>query len=192
MARVAVREGLRCLVIEGGCRRPGLRAALGDDATASSEKREGAKQLPYSILLDRAGGAHVLVAKPMADLAPAFLRSERLRLLFANARTYYDLIVIDGPPLLATADSLLLAKHADQAVLVAAVGRTDAPALAAAARRLGDAGCTFAGAVLNRCPEPLPQSHAFAGYSGRHHPRRQAGRLGLISRLRSMRRSPDR
>ncbi len=164
-ARVAVREGLRCLVVEGDCRRPGLRAALGADATALSEDKSGAKQLPYSILMDPAGGAHVLVAKPMADLAPALLRSERLRQLFANARTYYDLIIIDGPPLLATADSLLLAKHADQALLLAAAGRTDAPSLAAAARRLAETDCEIAGVVFNRCPVPLPRSHAYAGYA---------------------------
>lgn len=167
LARVAVREGLRCLVVEGDCRRPGLRAALGDGAKALSEDRDGTKQLPFSILLDEAGGAHVLVAKPMADIAPAFLRSERLRLLFANARTYYDLIIIDGPPLLATADSLLLAKHADQAVLIAAARRTDAMALAAAAHRLIETGCEVPGVIFNRCPAPLPLSHAYAGYAQR-------------------------
>ncbi len=61
----------------------------------------------------------MLVARPLADQAPSLLRSERLRQLFANARTYYDLVIIDGPPLLATADSLLLAGHADQAILIA-------------------------------------------------------------------------
>lgn len=179
MARVAVREGLRCLVVEGDCRRPGLRAALGAGATVLSDDRDGAKQTPYSILLDKERGAHVLIAKPMADLAPAFLRSERLRQLFANARTYYDLIIIDGPPLLATADSLLLAKHADQVVLIAAPGRTDVPALAAAARRLADTGCAVAGAVLNCCPLPLPRSHAFAGYAGSYR-RGRPGQSGLI------------
>ena len=165
MARAAVREGLRCLVVEGDCRRPGLSAALGADVTALSEDKSGANQLPYSILKDPAGGAHILAAKPMADLAPALLRSERLRQLFANARTYYDLIIIDGPPLLATADPLLLAKHADQALLVAAAGQTDAPSLAAAARRLAETDCEIAGVVFNKCPAPMPKAYAFAGYA---------------------------
>jgi Mrp family chromosome partitioning ATPase len=129
-----------------------------------SEDRGSARRLPFAIVLDRAGGAHVLVAKPMADLAPAFLRSERLRLLFANARTHYDLIIIDGPPLLATADSLLLAGHADQALLLAASGRTDASSLAAAVRRLSTTGCEIEGVVFNKCPAPVPKEFAFAGY----------------------------
>lgn len=169
-ARVAVREGLRCLVVEGDCKRPGLRQALGPAAKAATglpgDEAPGGRQLPYSIVTDQAGGAHVLVAQPLAELAPSLLRSERLRLLFANARTYYDLIIIDGPPLLATADSLLLAEHADAAILVAAVGRTDTPGLATAAGRLAQTGCPIAGVVLNRCPGRPPRHHAFSGYGG--------------------------
>jgi len=166
-ARVAAREGLRCLVVEGDCRRPGLRRALGAAGRARDGETPGAQPLPFSILTDRAGGAHFLVAQPMAALAPSLLRSERLRLLFAHARRHYDLILIDGPPLLATADSLLLAEHADQAILIATAGGTDGPGLAAAATRLAQTGCRLAGVVLNRCPAPLPATHAYAGYSRR-------------------------
>ncbi len=166
-ARVAVREGLRCLVVEGDCKRPGLRKALGRAAAATAatgDERGGGRQLPYSIVTDTAGGAHLLVAQPLAELAPSLLRSERLRQLFANARTYYDLIIIDGPPLLATADSLLLAEHADAALLLASAGAMDGRDLATAAGRLAQTGCPIAGVVLNRCPGPLPRSHAFTGY----------------------------
>ena len=164
-ARVAVREGLRCLVVEGDYKRPSLRRTLGAEAGALGEAREGEKPLPYTIVVDQAGGAHLLVAETSANLAPSLLRGERLKLLFANARSFYDLIIIDAPPLLATADALLLAEHADAALLIAAVGRTDAPSLATSAGRLAQSGCPLAGVVLNRCPAPLPKTHSFAGYA---------------------------
>ncbi len=164
-ARVAVREGLRCLVVEGDYKRPGLRRTLGSKVGALGEERPGDKPLPYTIVVDQAGGGHVLVAETGANLAPSLLRGDRLKQLFANARRFYDLIIIDAPPLLATADALLLAEHADAALLVAAVGRTDAPSLATSAGRLLQSGCPLAGVVLNRCPAPLPTTHSFAGYA---------------------------
>ncbi len=167
VARVAVREGLRCLVVEGDHKRPGLRRALGAKAGAMSEPQPGDQRLPYTIVVDQAGGAHVLVAETAANLAPSLLHGDRLERLFANARSFYDLIIIDAPPLLATADALLLAEHADAALLVAAVGRTEAPSFAAAAHRLAQSGCPLAGVVLNRCPAPLPKTHSFAGYASR-------------------------
>lgn len=167
MARVAAREGLRCLVVEGDCRRPGLRRALARSGRMLNDEKPGGQSLPYRILTDDRSGAHFLVAAPMADLAPSLLRSDRLRLLFAHARQHYDLVLIDGPPLLATADSLLLAEHADQALLVASAGRSEGAGLAAAAARLIESGCRLAGVVLNRCPSPLPAPHAYAGYSRR-------------------------
>ena len=164
-ARVAVREGLRCLVVEGDHKRPALRRTLGGHAEAPAEARPGGKPLPYTIVVDKLGGAHVLVAESGADLAPSLLRSERLKLLFANARSFYDLVIIDAPPILATADALLLAEHADAALLLAAVGRTDAQGLATSASRLVQSGCPLAGVILNRCPAPLPRTHSFAGYA---------------------------
>lgn len=164
-ARVAVREGLRCLVVEGDYKRPGLRRTLGSQAGTPGDERPSDKRLPYTIVVDQAGGGHVLVAENDADLVPSLLRGDRLKLLFANARSFYDLIIIDAPPLLATADALLLAEHADAALLVAACGRTDAPSLATAADRLAQSGCPLAGVVLNRCPAPLPKTHSFAGYA---------------------------
>lgn len=167
LARVATRDGLRCLVIEGDCRRPGLRGALGKDGSALKDGEPSTPQLPYTIMVDAEGGAHVLAARPLAQMAPALLRSERFGLLFANARAYYDLIVIDGPPLLATADSLLLAAHADLALLVVPAGQGKGTELATAASRVAATGLALAGAVLNRCPPPLPATHAYAGYATR-------------------------
>ena len=166
-ARVAVREGLRCLVVEGDHKRPGLRRTLGGKAGDLAQPRPGDKPLPYTIVVDQAGGAHVLVAEPGAELAPSLLRGDRLKLLFANARSFYDLVIIDAPPLLATADALLLAEHADVALLVVAAGRTDTTGLATSAARLAQSGCPMAGVVLNRCPAPLPKTHSFAGYAPR-------------------------
>ena len=176
-ARVAVREGLRCLVVEGDHKRPGLRRTLGGKSGDLAEARPGDKPLPYTIVVDQAGGAHVLVAEPGAELAPSLLRGERLKLLFANARSFYDLVIIDAPPLLATADALLLAEHADVALLVAAAGRTDTTGLATSAARLARSGCPLAGVVLNRCPAPLPRTHSFAGYA----PRPRPGASGLAA-----------
>ncbi len=59
---------------------------------------------------------------------------------------YHDVIIIDGPPVLESADASLIAQQADQVVLVSVAGQSRTGPLAEAAERLAPA--SIAGAVL--------------------------------------------
>jgi Mrp family chromosome partitioning ATPase len=62
------------------------------------------------------------------------------------AEPYHDVIIIDGPPVLESADASIIAQQADQVVLVSLAGKSRTSQLIEAAERLAPA--RIAGAVL--------------------------------------------
>ncbi|NEQ30989.1 MAG: CpsD/CapB family tyrosine-protein kinase, partial [Leptolyngbya sp. SIO4C5] len=78
------------------------------------------------------------------------LASRELREVLAHARTVYDLIVFDAPPVLLAADAALLATQCEACFLVAGSGTTDARALDQTIKELEGVGAAMVGVVLNR------------------------------------------
>ena len=70
--------------------------------------------------------------------------------LLQNLRAAFDLVIVDTPDALTTADATLLAPHADAALLVAEADRTDLGAMTQVATEMAHVGLTRVGAVLNR------------------------------------------
>jgi capsular exopolysaccharide synthesis family protein len=78
------------------------------------------------------------------------LGSFEFRRLLQEFREIFDIIVIDTPPVLLTADAATLSTQADATVLVASAGSTDLAALLHCVRELEDIGANFLGVVVNR------------------------------------------
>ena len=73
-----------------------------------------------------------------------------VRQLLDYCRGQFDVVVVDTPSALATADATLLAPYADAALLVAEADRTDLDAMTQVATELAGVGLSRVGAVLNR------------------------------------------
>jgi Mrp family chromosome partitioning ATPase len=69
----------------------------------------------------------------------------------------YDWVLLDGPPLLETADAVPLSAIADGVVLVVQAGRTKRPVLSRAVELVGKAGGRVLGCVLNRRQLEIPE-----------------------------------
>jgi Mrp family chromosome partitioning ATPase len=69
--------------------------------------------------------------------------------LLQEARSLYDLVICDCAPVLAVAETQILAQRADKTVLVARWGKTPAKAARAALRLLASAEVDLAGVALN-------------------------------------------
>ena len=65
-----------------------------------------------------------------------FLRLPRLHVFFEQLRERYELILLDAPPILPTADSLALSAHADAIILVVNLDRTTQQDLRSARDRI--------------------------------------------------------
>jgi len=73
-----------------------------------------------------------------------------LRELLDNPSPPYDVLLLDGPPMLESIDSEVVAPSCDAAIIVIAAGLTPVSAITEAIARLRNTGVSITGAVLNR------------------------------------------
>lgn len=161
LALRAAREGERVLVIDGDRSRAKLSRLLG------AEREMGLSELlcdaaPSAALIrhDAASGFDFLPASCQAGAAPAATR-------LAGAinqegwRREYDLILIDAPPLLASADALALTEMADAVLLCLRWRRTSRRLALHARALLGRQSGRAIGCVLTRFN---PRARALRGF----------------------------
>jgi len=99
------------------------------------------------------------------------LQSLKMRALLEEARDHADLVVIDAPPLLPVADSLVLASYVDGVLLVIDGQRTKRAALVQARGALDQIGANVLGVVLNNVdPSKVGADYAAYGYYGPSRP----------------------
>jgi capsular exopolysaccharide synthesis family protein len=94
------------------------------------------------------------------------LGSARFAALVQAARSSYDWVVIDSPPLMAVSDAHLLARLADQMVFVACADQTRRNTARLAIAQLRRAPARLLGVVLNRVTIPRWGSHYSAYFGG--------------------------
>ena len=77
------------------------------------------------------------------------LSGVRMRVLLGELAKSFDLVILDTPPVLATADAGILASIADGVLLVVRAGQTDRVAAKRAHQQLVNVGASIVGTVLN-------------------------------------------
>jgi Mrp family chromosome partitioning ATPase len=92
---------------------------------------------------------------------PELIASARFAALLADASATFDVVVIDGPPILGLADSPLLSSIAQATLMVIESGRTRTRAAVEAQNRMRTAGAHMVGAILTRYQ---PQASYGYGY----------------------------
>jgi Mrp family chromosome partitioning ATPase len=81
--------------------------------------------------------------------SPELLEPATLRNLLSQLREGYDVILLDTPPVLVSADAATLGASADGVIMVIRAGQTDRGAAELAGQRVAAAGGRVLGAVLN-------------------------------------------
>ena len=84
-----------------------------------------------------------------AQSTPELLEPAILRGLLHDLRTEFDVILLDTPPVLVSADAATLAPSADGVIMVIRAGQTDRGAAEVARQRVASAGGRVLGVVLN-------------------------------------------
>jgi capsular exopolysaccharide synthesis family protein len=93
------------------------------------------------------------------------LGAQRMRALLDRMEQAFDLVIVDTAPVLLFSDPMALVAHTDGALLVAAAGETEGPALEHAAARLDDVQATRLGVVLNGFnPEDQRGGYGYGAY----------------------------
>jgi len=151
LAQGFARLGLRVLLIDADLRNPSLHREFGGNrAEGLSNLLTGGGELAKMAQPTGHPHLYLLTSGPSPPNPSELLAGPRLAQLLGEATRDYDLVVIDGPPIMGLADALLLANVADATALMIEAGATRRGLIRSAIRRLHGGGARIVGGVLTK------------------------------------------
>ena len=165
LAQNFARLGNRILLIDGDLRKPAF--------TTGAEPTEGLSKLLTNqdplrahVLKTQFDNLWLVPCGPLPPNPAELLASLRLKALINEAASQFDMVIVDGPPVLGLADAPLLGAACRGTLLVVESGKTRTPAAIDAVNRLKSAGSHIVGAVLTK------YRHRVGGYGYNYEPYR--------------------
>jgi capsular exopolysaccharide synthesis family protein len=152
LAVFLARAGLRVLLVDGDLRRPSQHRLFGcpPDLGLTSYLSGGVESLDPALVATEVENLVLLPAGPAPEDPLAYFRSERFQGLARDLRGWYDLTIIDLPPVAAAAEALSVAASADGVLLALAAGATGKDAITDAKRRLRALQAKLWGCILTK------------------------------------------
>jgi capsular exopolysaccharide synthesis family protein len=162
------------LLIDADMRRPRQHTVFGvDNRRGLSDllvEREALDQTVFesACMQTSVPGLVLMTAGTAARSAASLVHSPRLPEVLAIARTKFDTIIIDTPPMINMADARVIAKLSDGLILVVRSGSTTRDAALLAKARFAADGIPVMGTILNfwnpKTPGYSYYKHYYAGY----------------------------
>ena len=144
------RAGFKTVLVDGDMRRPSLHRVLGVPLNSGlSELLRGQATLEEVLQPTPAPGLSIIPAGIWHSRLPQVLAGNAWRDIKNSLETEFDYVIVDSPPLLPVADSLLLARHVDGVLLSLLHDVSRMGAVAAAKDRLAIVGTHILGVVIN-------------------------------------------
>jgi tyrosine-protein kinase Etk/Wzc len=153
LADVLAAAGQRVLIVDADLRRgllhryfglerwPGITELIGGQASPSAAVREtGTPNL------------HVLATGAVPRHPADLVAGAKFQELMEALSKRYDVVIVDTPPILAVADSALIARHAGVNLLVLRAGKHPLDEISLAVKRFEQGGAQVSGVVLNDMP----------------------------------------
>ena len=138
----------RVLVVEADLRRPRVAALLG--AHPGDGVSDIANGMTPALTIQEVEGLAVIPAGTVTADPQRALASQNFRSALESLGKYYELILIDSPPVLACADALLVGPLSAGVILVAGAGQLMQTEAAEARRRFQSVSTPIIGGILNK------------------------------------------
>lgn len=167
LARVAAQAGSRVILLDCDLRRRAVTRALGISSDAGLiELLHGSVTIEQAMTLDQPSGAYVLPLTHTTSSTEDIFGLPAMDDLLKRLRPSFDLILIDTAPVLALADTRIIANKADMVVLLARWRKTPARAINNAVKLLQQSGANIAGVALTQVDMAAQSKHGYgdAGY----------------------------
>lgn len=150
-ARYFATLGLKVLLIDADLRKASLHEKLGlDNGVGLSNYLTGGCAAPDAFQATDTPDLTFMASGPLPPNAADLLNGSRLRSLISFGLEVFDLIVIDGPPVMGLADVQLLSSVVTATVFVVGAGQARVGAVRGALRRLQLAKSPVIGSALNK------------------------------------------
>ena len=152
LARNFAQIGKRVLLIEADLRNPSLRRTLGlkGQEAGLSNLLAGGCTLAEATVESVEQGLNVILAGPLPPNPAELLSGSKLVSALTVAVERYDLVILDGPPVLGLADAPILSNATDGTLLVVNSAKTKIGAAQIALKRLLSARARIVGALLSK------------------------------------------
>jgi capsular exopolysaccharide synthesis family protein len=143
--------GQRVLLVDADMRRPRVHSILGlTQEPGLSDLMVGTAHAGEAIRKSKTPGLWVLPAGKIPPNPAELLGSSRFREFLKAQPGHFDWVIIDSPPVMAVADSTVVANAVNGVVYVIGADMTGRQAAKAALDQLDHARARFVGAILNR------------------------------------------
>ena len=163
LARQSARSGLKVILIDADLRRPRLHEVIGlPNQNGLSEVLTGRANPESAIKRDEKSGLDFLPAGVGVISPPDLFRSSTMKILLEETAAYYDLVIINSPPIAAVSDCFTLSGLVDKTIYVVRWEQTPRNVALAGIRQMMDAGADIAGIVVARVDV---KKHARYGYA---------------------------
>ena len=151
LAISAARHGRSVILVDCDLRDPSLHRFfdLGDQK-GLTQLITGGTTLKDTLASPSIEGLHVIASGPMLADPGVALSSPAMNSLVQELKKRVDLVIFDGPPVIAVTDPLLLAPLVDSVLLVVQENRTTGAAVRQAMDLLGQVDANVVGVVLNK------------------------------------------
>jgi len=182
LAIAMAQSGKRVVLIDGDMRKPSQHELFEVENRSgfSDLLAQAAARVDTTLISGPVAGLRLITAGQTQANPAELLAGSRLKNVIAELRRVADVVIVDTPPLLAVSDALLLAGVADNALIVAAAGRTRSEALQDAHAIINQSRVHLLGIVLNGITERL-RFQAYVPYIAEH-PSAQTSNLPVAER----------
>jgi polysaccharide biosynthesis transport protein len=145
------RLGLKVLLIDGDMRDPSLHKILArDNGVGLSNLLAGGSDISPAVQPTNYRNLSFLPCGPLPPNPAELLSGGKMRAVLKAARHAFDLVVIDGPPVMGLSDAPLLASVVDGVVVVVESGGTKRDLAKSMVRRLRAGRAHILGAILTK------------------------------------------
>jgi polysaccharide biosynthesis transport protein len=151
---VCAQDSARTILIDGDLRRPSLYSFFGlnENDAGLAEVLTGQCTLEEAVKHTNIDRLSILPAGSAVPNPAELVGSMKMLNLIEHLREQYDYIIIDTPPIMPVADSLVLSRAADGVIVVTRANKTIRKNARASITRLIEGGCRILGVVLNDMP----------------------------------------
>lgn len=181
LAIACAQAGRRVILVDANLRQPSLHSFFDKSNARGITRvllRDDPDRIDCHLVSTSVENLRLMPSGPLSPNPAELLASQRMAELIEDLKQHADIVLLDSAPLLIVADTMLLARNCDAAVLVAQSWATQSEALQLAGDQLGQSGTPVLGVVLTNAPMPRDRSYK-TYYNKRMRQKRSLGRLGL-------------
>ena len=157
LAVVLAQAGNRVILVDGDLRRPALAGIFGLSEVAGKNGNglscllsDGRRPVHKELMDVGIPGLKVLTAGKLLPNPADVLARPRAKAIFDELRKQCDVMLIDSPPIMAAADSLILADYADSVIMTVSMRGTKINGFIDAIDQIQRTGTPVLGYVLNK------------------------------------------